>query len=42
MEVAEILTNYFAKTALGIGGDNVNNFTEEDHSDHSGVKNGED
>lgn len=37
-EVAEILASYFTSAALGIGGDRVNNFTEEDHSDHSGVK----
>lgn len=38
MEVAEILANYFTIAALGIGGDHVNNFTKEDHSDHSSVK----
>ena len=37
-EVAVILANYFTNAARGIAGDHVNNFTEEDHSDHSSVK----
>ena len=36
--MAEILANYFTNAALSIGGDHVNNITEEDHSDHSSVK----
>ena len=36
--MAEILANYFTNAALGIGGDHVTNFTEEDHSDHSSVE----
>lgn len=36
--MAEILANYFTNAALGIGGDHANNFTGEDHSDHSSVK----
>ena len=31
-------TTSLIKAALGIGGDHENNFTEEDHSDHSSVK----
>jgi len=37
-EVAQILANYFPNAALSMGGDHVNNFTEDDHSDHSSVK----
>lgn len=38
MEVAEILAKYFTNATLSIGGDHLNNITEEDHSDHSSVK----
>ena len=37
-EVAEIPANYFTNATLSMGGDNVNNFTEEDRSDNSSVK----
>jgi len=37
-EVAEILANYFTSATLSMGGDHVNNFTEEDRSDNSSVK----
>ena len=36
--MAEILAKYFINAALSIGGDHLNNITEEDHSDHSSVK----
>ena len=37
-EVAETLATYFTNVALDIGGDHVNNLTEEDHSEHSSVR----
>ena len=33
-----MLANYFTNAASSIGGDHVNNLTEEDHDDHNSVK----
>lgn len=37
-EVTEMLANYFTNAASSIGGNHVNNLTEEDHDDHKSVK----
>ena len=36
--MAEILANYFTDAALNIGGDHVNNLTEEDNNEHNSVR----